>query len=591
MIIATVALLVAAPNAVELEANIRPVPEVIAKIQPSFDHKLLVSDAFRNRKLSVFCEGSNPEEILEAIATALDAKWLKKDSTWTLAIDSKAYDLADRYQRTRMEVARQALAKNLASNLALARKFVPKPVKREPLTIRPNPSPVGGGGGGDNQSTSSTVNINSGGSLEDSLNAYPAAWKYLAGLPGPSIDKLIRGDILIGSDRHINPAHRLPANFAGANDDSQSKMEKTIAFFHINDDQAAIKIRAFSRGEDSTSSNTFQLALASPSGEEKEDPRLVDHPFRKQLAEWRDGLNSNPDLKIKMSNAELGEIKWSSGAISLSEQMRWFHRSTGLPVVVEAFRTASEMGAPKIAADAGEWLGGFAKKGLLLAKMQGHTLVARQPQYWDFRKNEIPESNWESTESTARNRPLFLSDYAAFLGQLNDDQLAGLSARDHLATVQWPDLNPDTVAVLRFYGALSKGQQQDIFTAPLESAALSSEQMRLANLAIRSGITGFGRVVGAWIKDFDQNTSWPTAPIRVGCTTHTSEGHFMRINQNGNEPPKTTEGYEPLTEFRFTLDEDNYMLIVLSLPLDEAHLKRVEELKNRTENQKNKGGS
>jgi hypothetical protein len=587
MILSTVAFVLASQTNLALNLKMRPVPEVIAKIQPQVGAKLLVSDAFRDRKLSVFCDSSSPDEILSSIATALDGKWLKKDKIWTLAVDSKAYDLADRYYRAKADVARQELTKNLSSMLAAARKMPRAEPKRGASTTQFGP--IGDGGGGEpGQSNSSSISVNRGVSRAESLKNYLSSWQFLAGLPGSSVDRLLRNDILIASDQHLNPAHRIDESFLGSSN-MDPKPERIICFLWVADDQTAIEVRAFARGEGSTISNRFQLPIAGEQPGAGEDNRLLGQPFVEELKSWQAETSANVAWNTKMDDAEVTAPPYAGGAISLSDQMEWFHRSTGIPVVVEAFRAPSMMGRPKKAASAGDWIAQHVKNGRLLYKFVDHTMVARQPEYWSFRQNEIPESIWESSEATAKARQLFLGDYAVFLSKLTDAQLSGMATREHLSLMKWPEVGAETVAVLRFFGSLSRAQQEDVFSSSISPGSLTPDQLHLANLALRAGIVGNGRVEGQWIKNFDGTTVWPTEPMRIGCTTQTTAAHFIRMNQIGKEPPKREEGFEPLAEFRFTIDDDNYLLIPLSMAVDEAHLKKVDELRERTEKSKSSG--
>lgn len=587
MILSTVAILLASQNNLTLNLKLRPVPEVIAQIQPQVAAKLLVSDAFRDRKLSVFCDGTSTDEILASIATALDGKWLKKDKVWTMAVDSKVHDLADRYYRAKADVARQELTKNLSSMLAEARKLPLVESKKEPGGI--HFGPIGDGGGGEpGQSNSASVSINRGVSRADSLKNYLFSWKFLAGLPGSSVDRLLRDDILIASDQHSNPAHRITESILGGSH-MEPKPERIICFLWVADDQSGIEVRAFARAQDSTMSNRFQLPIAGDPTNTAQDDRLAKHPYADELNSWKQLPASNEALNVKMSDAEVTTPNYASGAISLSDQLEWFHRSTGIPVVVEAFRAPSLMGRPKKAATAGDWITQHVKNERLLYKFVDHMMVARQPEYWDYRQNEIPEAVWEASETTAKARTLFLGDYAVFLSKLTDVQLNGMGSREHLSLMQWPDVGPETIAVLRFFGSLSKAQQEDIFSSSIAPGSLTADQLHLANLAVRTGIVGNGRVEGQWIKDFDNNMIWPTTPLRIGCTTRTEAVQFVKIMQNGKEPPKRDEGFAPVAEFRFTIDESNYLLIPLSMAVDEAHLKKVDELREQKQKSKTSG--
>ena len=575
MVILSALLLGLQGQKISAEFDLTPVPVVIQSLAKSSGQKLLASNAFKDRKLTIFAKDQTLEATMDAIAAALDAKWYtNSDGSKTLTVDGDLEQKAKSYVALEERLTRESTVRELKKMLDLARKM-PEP------EIKPNGRSGPGVEG-------NTVNIQrQGGMTQDqSLKLYPVQWKAMAKLPGTTIDSMIRGKIVVLSGNHGNALHKIIRQFdsSGSRADDEQGI---VAFAWLNYDRGAIDVRTFIPTKDGSMSSRFSLTIMTTDAQKLRGDELDVHPFAAHLRPYQDGYMGSA-LKIEKKDflPRFGPDKWT-----LSDHLKYVYLTTGQPVVAEAFRRPSRFQGPPPASDLPGYLNALSNKTSGWFKNQQGFVVAKQPEYWQLRPMEIPESVLLPIEAEATKRQLLLEDYANFLGNLNDDQLEGLDARRLISSLDIEELPPDIQSLLRFYGSLSQAQRTSLVKDGVLATGMLSQQVNFANYAIRSGIQNNGQPSGTFFGVLDQFTIWPDSPLAVNCKISTSIASFITMDQDGDGPPRRKEGVKPVTTFDFHFDDKGSFTIGADFALNLVEVKKVLDFIKQREAEKAKIGS
>lgn len=560
---------------ISAEFDLTPVPVVIQAISKASGEKLLASNSFKDRKLTIFAKDQPLGATMDAIAAALDAKWYtNSDGSKTLTNDSDLDQKTKSYIALEARLAQESTVRELKKMLDLARKM-PEP------EIKPD-NRSAGGVRGDN------VNIRRDGGMtqEQSLNLYPIQWKAMAKLPRTTIDAMIRGKIIVLSGNHGNALHRIIRQFdsSGSRADNERGI---VAFAWLNYERGTIDVRTFIPTEEGSMSSRFSLTIMTLGAQAQRGQELNSHPFAAHLKPYQDGYRGSAvPIEKKEFSPRFGEDKWT-----LSDHLKYVHRSTGQPVVAEAFRRPSRnQGLPQ-AKDLPAYLGALNNRNSGWFKNHEGFVVAKQPEYWHLRPLEIPESVLLPFEAEATKRELLLEDYANFLGSLTDSQLEGLDSRRLISSLTIEEMPPDVQSLLRFYGSLTQSQRASLVKDGVLATGMLSQQVNFANYAIRSGIQHSGQPSGTFFGVLDQFTVWPDTPLAVNCKISSSIASYITMNQVDGGPPVRKEGVKPVTTFDFHFDEKGSFTIGADFALNLAEVKKVLDFIKQREAEKAKSGS
>ncbi|HSI72711.1 MAG TPA: hypothetical protein VK934_06000 [Fimbriimonas sp.] len=219
---------------------------------------------------------------------------------------------------------------------------------------------------------------------------------------------------------------------------------------------------------------------------------LAKMPFAADVIAWPSSDLPEDDKRFDKSVTPVAFKKsdFFVKAPTLTEHLEAFHKSTGLPVVADAFSTPQH-GRPG-SADARGWL--RALSGMHADYKFKHAIVGvRHRAFWRLRQFEPSEAMVGSYQQLAQIEPLTLDQYAAVVQRLKPAVASALMLADALSLELDAGLYPKMMPALQFYAMLSPAQRRQARSG-LEAITLNPQQKSaFVNAVLWGALKGYGK--------------------------------------------------------------------------------------------------
>ena len=221
---------------------------------------------------------------------------------------------------------------------------------------------------------------------------------------------------------------------------------------------------------------------------------LMEEPLMDSVQSWDDTKNlashyPQPLNPVKGRQAEW-QSQWFGNRFRLGDHLRWFHRTTGVPVIGPADRTTHPFVRLNRKADTqGAYLTSLLKECNGYSHKSGDFLLVRDGIYWRKQANEIPEEVYSIIES---DPGVFYKNFT-FAAMLNPIQSELVQDRQGFVLKVPRYAITQALPAMQFASKLSDEQLQAARSGGgIPYNALSPSQARLFSSAVIQGIADEG---------------------------------------------------------------------------------------------------
>jgi hypothetical protein len=293
-------------------------------------------------------------------------------------------------------------------------------------------------------------------------------------------------------------------------------------------------------------------------------PSLRNRPFAVALKEWdqTDDLDKLLTSPYAPTYDEIngGVSPWFGKRRRLGDHLRWFHRTTNIPIVSPADRTAHPfIRSYRIAKNPGDYMSKLLKACKGYSHKSGDFLLVRNGVYWRKSSTEIPEDVLATLEHPGRK--LTFTNYCDFASRISHLQ-AMLIEDSNGFVIRFPRYKfGEAYPVYRFLGGLNEAQYFVAFDIQKVTAfnLLNPEQQKLFTRSVIDGITGRGfisdeflytLICSGFISSMFNGMMFETRQLRMKQSIYSSE----TITENGEVielTPKRTSDSQQWYAFKF----------------------------------------
>jgi hypothetical protein len=241
-----------------------------------------------------------------------------------------------------------------------------------------------------------------------------------------------------------------------------------------------------SPGADSLLSHRALVRFWSPPSE------LEKMPFAADVLSWSSGDIPDEDKRFDKSVTPVPFKKsdFFVKAPTLTEHLEAFYKSTGVPVVADAFST-TQYGRPG-GTDAKGWLRSLSAMHAEF-KIEHGIVGVRHQAFWRLRQFEPSDAMVGSFEQMAHIEPLTLDQYAAVVQRLKPAVASALMIDDAISLDFDTALFPKVMPALQFYALLSPAQRRQARSG-LDANSLDPQQKgAFVNAILWGALKGYGK--------------------------------------------------------------------------------------------------
>jgi hypothetical protein len=502
--------------------KMEPLRDALRTIGKQTGVALRCQDAIADEKVAIFVRERPAHEILTQLAGALRYVWRKDEDAYVLYVPDETRQAEEKAargiseQRARMlremlQAARELAAVPEQQRIALRKKIWESPEETE-KALKPGwrelvyvmlPTSEGRAVG----------DPTAGDHLHEETGVYSymlpgVAWMCLASLPERGVNALIRGEWVGFSSKPAEGVYLFPpeVRLQGIMRNSTSDHTKQPPTFDTESENPEF-VGVWVRYRPHTGLMEYRVAsvrkhrhieqgLTSDSVLLYYEDRFLtlasaDIDPRKTLDYWAQWATPAEALE-KLLKAHLSPTvklppppqypdrdggSWLTEYLTTADMLEQVARLTNLPVVADAFRTASVRARdPRLRL---EFVVEELLDALWLRWDKSGYLLGRHQRYWERRPAEMPEAWLRPLEEKYRQRTPGLWDYAELAGKMTQAQIDSLYLFDRPLT-QF-DLTPlqDCLLALRFLASLNATQRQLLASgAWLPAAQLTPPQQR-----------------------------------------------------------------------------------------------------------------
>lgn len=552
-----------------LDESLAPIETFLTTASSASDVTLSAAPSIKNLKVDVFVDNKPLGETLAKIAETLDLEWARTADGYLLQENAQAANALRVYLSAEDRLADKQLNHRIATYIEVARLVPPsnKPMafadrmpeyKSELTKAKRALEDAVLRQATDQEIERLTIHRDA---LIDICSGTPhlQLGRLYSQMSGRDIESYKNGLPYIA-------ANNANAQFVLSNGDVPSNLRssKNVIFTFVDADTKQIGTKAFGYSQSS------RLIAVKPAGRypfESIPQELKGTDFAASLSGWdqRTKLAASLNTSLDAIGGKKAEFTspWFGKRFRLGDHLRWFHKTTGLPVIALADRTTHPfMKLNRASKTQGEYLESLLKPNKGFARKSGDFLLVRDGNYWRKALNEIPETTYALVENQKDN-PV-IESMVAFAARLNTLQ-ATLVGDQEGFVVKFNRFNlTDSVPALQFVSKLSSQQIDTAKTNKgLSFENLNSAQRKLFANAILRGIADQGFVTPQLVDYFGVNGYQHQSLDKMSFHLSQMEmkivrdAYFVLDESEQVESLPSTSAMRNTTHFEFGYDSDN----------------------------------
>ena len=484
-----------------IDAALMPIQTFLKNSSDSAGIVFSASPSIKNLKVDVFVDNKPLGETMAKLAEACDLQWSRNGEGYELSDNSSITAQHHAYMAAEDRLAQKLLNRNIAIDLEVAR-LVPasntanaflahidaykaelKKAQQELQLARENKAP-------DDEIETKLVHESA---LAEICSGKPnLEMARLLSEMSPEDIEFYKSGLPYIASTSTNAEHMLSkgdlSGFAGTTDGMAYKE----VFFTLVD--PITKRIGWKRLTFSNSVRTIAGFVEGRYPFDTVPKELMEEPLMDSVQSWDDTKNlashyPQPLNPVKGRQAEW-QSQWFGNRFRLGDHLRWFHRTTGVPVIGPADRTTHPFVRLNRKADTqGAYLTSLLKECNGYSHKSGDFLLVRDGIYWRKQANEIPEEVYSIIES---DPGVFYKNFT-FAAMLNPIQSELVQDRQGFVLKVPRYAITQALPAMQFASKLSDEQLQAARSGGgIPYNALSPSQARLFSSAVIQGIADEG---------------------------------------------------------------------------------------------------